>query len=147
MQASLAGRAVPPREAVSRFQAEHPEVVIKEAYNTFGYSYDAYVGSMQLLFEGALLAVLIVWWFLRDWRATFVAATALPLSIIPTFLAMRLFNFTLDQVTLLALALVVGVLVDDAIVEIENIMRHLRQGIRPPSLLSRKSVSPSSPPR
>ena len=119
------------REAVSRFQAEHPEVVIKEAYNTFGYSYDAYVGSMQLLFEGALLAVLIVWWFLRDWRATFVAATALPLSIIPTFLAMRLFNFTLDQVTLLALALVVGVLVDDAIVEIENIMRHLRQGMMP----------------
>jgi multidrug efflux pump subunit AcrB len=116
------------REAMEKFQAEHPEVIIKEAYNTFGYSYDAYVGSMQLLFEGAFLAILIVWWFLRDWRATFVAATALPLSIIPTFLLMQLFNFTLDQVTLLALALVVGVLVDDAIVEIENIMRHLRQG-------------------
>ncbi len=86
---------------------------------------------MWLLIEGALLAVLVVWFFLRDWRATLVSATALPLSIIPTFAAMYLLGFTLNGMTLLALSLVVGILVDDAIVEIENIMRHLRMGKTP----------------
>jgi hypothetical protein len=75
--------------------------------------------------------VLVVFLFLRDWRATLVAATALPLSIIPTFWAMSLLGFTLNGVTLLSLSLVVGILVDDAIVEIENIMRHLGMGKRP----------------
>ena len=88
-------------------------------------------GSMKLLYEGAVLAVLVVWLFLRDWRATFVAAVALPLSVIPTFAVMYLFGFTLNVVTLLSLSLVVGILVDDAIVEIENIMRHLRMGKTP----------------
>ena len=86
---------------------------------------------MALLIEGAILAVIVVWLFLRDWRATFVSATALPLSIIPTFAAMYLMGFTLNVVTLLSLSLVVGILVDDAIVEIENIMRHLRMGKTP----------------
>ena len=90
-----------------------------------------YDGSMTLLFEGAALAVLVVFLFLRDWRATLVAATALPLSIIPAFGVMYLFGFTLNVVTLLSLSLVVGILVDDAIVEIENIMRHLRMGKTP----------------
>ncbi len=84
--------------------------------------------SMQLLYEGALLAILVVWLFLKDWRAMLVAATALPLSIIPTFLGLYLFGYTLNVVTLLAMALVVGVLVDDAIVEIENIERHMAMG-------------------
>jgi multidrug efflux pump subunit AcrB len=84
--------------------------------------------SMEMLYEGAILAVLVVWWFLRDWRATFVAAAALPLSVIPAFLGQYLFGYTLNMVTLLSLALVVGVLVDDAIVEIENIARHLHMG-------------------
>ena len=88
-------------------------------------------GSMHLLYEGAILAVLVVWWFLRDGRATFVAAAALPLSVIPAFLGMKYFGFTLNTVTLLSLALVVGILVDDAIVEIENIARHLRMGKKP----------------
>ena len=88
-------------------------------------------GSMELLYEGALLAVLVVWWFLRDWRATLVAAAALPLSVMPAFLGIYWFGYTLNTVTLLSLALVVGVLVDDAIVEIENIARHLRMGKTP----------------
>ncbi|MFA9218861.1 MAG: efflux RND transporter permease subunit, partial [Sphingomonadaceae bacterium] len=88
-------------------------------------------GSMELLYEGALLAVLVVWWFLRDWRATLVAAAALPLSVMPAFLGLYLFGYTLNTVTLLSMALVVGVLVDDAIVEIENIARHLRMGKTP----------------
>jgi hypothetical protein len=86
---------------------------------------------MGLMYEGALLAVLVVWFFLRDWRATFVSATALPLSIIPTFGAMYLFGFTINVVTLLSLSLVIGILVDDAIVEIENIIRHLQMGKTP----------------
>ncbi|SFU37352.1 efflux RND transporter permease subunit [Pseudoduganella namucuonensis] len=88
-------------------------------------------GSMELLYEGALLAVLVVWWFLRDWRATLVAAAALPLSVLPAFLGIYWFGYTLNTVTLLSMALVVGVLVDDAIVEIENIERHLRMGKTP----------------
>ena len=77
------------------------------------------------------LAIIVVWLFLRDWRATLVAATALPLSVIPAFGVMYLMGFTLNMVTLLCLSLVVGILVDDAIVEIENIMRHLRMGKTP----------------
>jgi multidrug efflux pump subunit AcrB len=86
---------------------------------------------MHLLYEGAILAVIVVWYFLRDWRATIVSAAALPLSILPAFLGIYLFGFTLNMVTLTSLALVVGILVDDAIVEVENIARHLRMGKTP----------------
>ncbi|MEO5368112.1 MAG: efflux RND transporter permease subunit, partial [Magnetococcus sp. WYHC-3] len=119
------------RQAVDRFAAQHPEVTLKDAYNTFQPARDNYHGSMELLYEGALLAVLVVWWFLREFRATLISAMALPLSIIPAFLVMQLAGFSLDTLTLLALALVVGILVDDAIVEVENIVRHLRQGKTP----------------
>ncbi|MEO5340779.1 MAG: efflux RND transporter permease subunit [Magnetococcus sp. MYC-9] len=119
------------RKAVTALQAAHPEVRIEEAYNTVARVQDNFDGSMELLYEGAALAILVVWWFLRDWRATLVSATALPLSIIPTFLVMKQAGFSLDTLTLLALALVVGVLVDDAIVEIENIVRHLHMGKTP----------------
>ncbi|MBF0157941.1 MAG: efflux RND transporter permease subunit [Magnetococcales bacterium] len=119
------------RLAVTQLQQRYPQVQLTEAFNTVDAVMDNYSGSMHLLYEGALLAVLVVWWFLRDWRATLVSATALPLSILPTFLAMYYAGFTLNTLTLLALALVVGILVDDAIVEIENIMRHLRMGKSP----------------
>ena len=92
---------------------------------------ESYTSSMEMLVEGALLAILVVWIFLRDWRATLISASALPLAIIPTFLGMALLGYTLNLLTLLALTLVVGMLVDDAIVEVENIVRHLRQG-KPP---------------
>ncbi len=119
------------RDAVTKFSNNHPQVRIKEALNTVQPTQDNYDGSMHLLFEGALLAIVVVWWFLRDWRATLVATVALPLSIIPTFAAMLYAGFSLNILTLLALALVVGILVDDAIVEIENIVRHLRMGKTP----------------
>ena len=83
---------------------------------------------MEALVEGAVLAVLVVFLFLRDWRATLISAIAIPLSAIPTFWFMDLMGFTLNSLTLLALSLVAGVLVDDAIVEIENIVRHMRMG-------------------
>jgi multidrug efflux pump subunit AcrB len=92
---------------------------------------EEYEGSLHLLYEGATLAVLVVWLFLRSWRATFVSAVALPMSVIPAFVGMYLLGFSVNVVTLLALSLVVGILVDDAIVEVENIVRHLRMGKTP----------------
>ena len=87
-----------------------------------------YESSMRALVEGALLAVVVVLLFLRDWRATLISAIAIPLSAIPAFWFMDMLGFTLNMVTLLSLSLVAGVLVDDAIVEIENIVRHMRMG-------------------
>lgn len=119
------------RAALQKLQSAHPDIRLDEAYNMVDPVQESFNGSMLVLIEGAVLAVLVVWWFLRDWRATLVSAAALPLSVIPTFLGMYLFDFTLNTITLLALALVVGILVDDAIVEIENIVRHLRMGKSP----------------
>ena len=119
------------RAALDKLKAEHPDITITEAFNFVDPVQENYDGSMKLLYEGALLAVLVVWLFLRDWRATFVSAVALPLSAIPTFFVMWLMGFSINVVTLLSLSLVVGILVDDAIVEIENIMRHLRMGKTP----------------
>jgi len=119
------------REAVAAMQQENPNLVLKEVIDNAFPVQENFAGSMELLYEGAILAVLVVWWFLRDWRATLVAAAALPLSVIPAFLGQYYFGYTLNTVTLLSLALVVGVLVDDAIVEIENISRHLRMGKTP----------------
>ena len=117
--------------AIEALQKENRNIVFKQAIDNAQPVEENFDGSMELLYEGALLAVLVVWWFLRDWRATLVAAAALPLSVIPTFLGLKYFGYTLNTVTLLSLALVVGVLVDDAIVEIENISRHLRMGKSP----------------
>jgi multidrug efflux pump subunit AcrB len=120
------------RAALAELQQARPEMKIVEAFNFVEPVEDNYRGSMVLLLEGAVLAVLVVWVFLRSWRATLVATVALPLSVIPTFALMHfVFGFTLNVVTLLSLSLVVGILVDDAIVEIENIERHLRMGKTP----------------
>lgn len=119
------------QQAVAELQAAHPGVRISQAIDNTRPVQDNFDSSMHLLYEGALLAVIVVWAFLRDWRATLVSASALPLSVIPAFLGMYLFGFTLNTVTLLSLALVVGILVDDAIVEIENIERHLNMGKSP----------------
>ncbi|WP_170107372.1 efflux RND transporter permease subunit [Stenotrophobium rhamnosiphilum] len=119
------------RLAVDQLRAANPRVKIAEISNTVDFSVSEYEAAMRMLYEGAILAVLVVWIFLRDWRATLVSAVALPLSIIPTFAVMALMGYKLNTVTLLALTLVIGILVDDAIVEVENIMRHLRMG-KPP---------------
>ncbi|HJV96051.1 MAG TPA: efflux RND transporter permease subunit, partial [Albitalea sp.] len=119
------------RAELERLRGTHPDVTFTEAFNFVDPVQENFDGSMMLLYEGAILAVIVVWFFLRNWRATLVSATALPLSVIPAFAAMHLFGFTINVVTLLSLSLVVGILVDDAIVEIENIMRHLRMGKTP----------------
>ncbi|MCJ9749941.1 efflux RND transporter permease subunit [Neorhizobium sp. BETTINA12A] len=117
--------------AMQDFAAANPDVEIVQAYSTVGPIIENYDGSMNMLYEGAILAVVVVWLFLRDWRATLLSAVALPLSVVPTFLVMYLADFSLNTVTLLALSLVVGILIDDAIVEIENIARHLQMGKTP----------------
>lgn len=124
-----AGRGV--RAALKELQAAHPDLELTEAFDFVTPVEEEYKASLTLLIEGALLAVLVVWLFLRDWRATFVSAVALPLSVIPAFIGMNYLGFTINVVTLLALSLVIGILVDDAIVEVENIVRHLRMGKSP----------------
>ncbi|MEW5902935.1 MAG: efflux RND transporter permease subunit [Pseudomonadota bacterium] len=118
-------------QALAGLQQTRPDIHTELVFTTVETVREAYEGSMEMIFEGAALAVIVVIFFLRNARATIVAATALPMAIIPTFACMYLFGFTINMVTLLALSLVVGVLVDDAIVEIENIMRHLEMGKTP----------------
>jgi len=117
--------------ALDELKAQRADLEINESFNFVTPVEEDYEGSMRLLYEGALLAVLVVWLFLRDWRATLISAIALPLSVIPAFAGMYFFGFSINLVTLLALSLVVGILVDDAIVEVENIVRHLRMGKTP----------------
>ena len=119
------------RAALEELKAANPHIELTQAFDFVTPVQEEYDGSLHLLYEGALLAVLVVWLFLRDWRATFVSAVALPMSVIPAFLGMYLLGFSINVVTLLALSLVVGILVDDAIVEVENIVRHLRMGKTP----------------
>lgn len=115
-------------EALTRIQVEHPGVVFTPIVDNTEYTLKQFEGSMHMLIEGSILAVVVVFLFLRDWRSTFIAATALPLSILPTFAAMSWMGFTLNTITMLALAVSVGILVDDAIVEVENIARHRQRG-------------------
>ena len=117
--------------ALNELKAQHADLEITESFNFVTPVQEEYDGSMRLLYEGALLAVLVVWLFLRDWRATLISAVALPLSVIPAFAGMYFLGFSINVITLLALSLVIGILVDDAIVEVENIVRHLRMGKKP----------------
>ena len=119
------------RKALKDLALSRPDIKITEAFDFVTPVQQEFDASMTLLYEGAILAVLVVWLFLRDLRATFISAVAIPLSVIPTFIGMQYFGFTINVVTLLALSLVIGVLVDDAIVEVENIVRHLRMGKTP----------------
>jgi len=118
-------------QALAELKGQHPDIELTQAFDFVTPVEEEYEGSLHLLYEGAILAVIVVWLFLRDWRATFVSAVALPMSVIPAFIGMHLLGFSINVVTLLALSLVVGVLVDDAIVEVENIVRHLRMGKTP----------------
>ncbi|HQX78187.1 MAG TPA: efflux RND transporter permease subunit [Steroidobacteraceae bacterium] len=113
---------------LDQLRKEFPRVSIKMVYTTVKFTQQTYDSAIDALLEGSLLAVLVVFLFLRDLRATAISALAIPLSAIPTFFFMQWMGFTLNQISLLALSLVAGVLVDDAIVEIENIVRHMRSG-------------------
>lgn len=116
------------KKVLDQLRKENPKVRYKELFTSVDYTKSQYHSAMAAMVEGALLAVVIVFLFLRDWRATLISALAIPLAAIPTFWFMDMMGFTLNVVSLLALSLVAGVLVDDAIVEIENIVRHMRMG-------------------
>lgn len=119
------------RAAVAELAAQRSDIQFKELFNDIEKVRAQYDASMKALYEGAILAVVVVMLFLRNARATFVSGMALPLSVIPTFMAMAMFGFSLNTVTLLALTLVVGILVDDAIVEVECVVRHQQMGKKP----------------
>ncbi len=108
--------------------SENPQIQLTKVFTTVDHTRSTYNSAMSTLIEGSILAVIVVWLFLRNGRATAISALAIPLSAIPTFAFMQMMGFTLNMITLLGLSLVAGVLVDDAIVEIENIVRHMRMG-------------------
>ena len=113
---------------IAEIKKENPGINFVTLFNSVDYTKGQYKSSMAAMIEGALLAIVVVFLFLRDWRATIISAIAIPLSAIPAFWFLDLLGFTLNTMSLLALGLVAGVLVDDAIVEIENIVRHMRMG-------------------
>jgi hydrophobe/amphiphile efflux-1 (HAE1) family protein len=115
------------RASIAEIGSANPSVKFTEVTSSSDFVLESYDAAFEALWLGALLAVGVVWLFLRDIRATLVSAVAMPLSLIPTFAVMALFDISLNNITLLALSLVVGILVDDAIVEIENIVRHMRE--------------------
>ena len=117
--------------ALAQISKENPKITFKLFQTSVKYTKMQYNSSIEAMVEGAILAVIVVFLFLRDWRATVISALAIPLSAIPAFWLMDLMGFTLNTISLLALGLVAGILVDDAIVEIENIVRHLRLGKSP----------------
>ena len=118
-------------QQVDMLKARYPGIEFKQIFSSVDFTKETYDASVDALSIGAFLAILVVFWFLRDWRATLISAAAMPLSAIPTFTVMQMLGFTLNGISMLALSLVVGILVDDAIVEIENIVRHIRQGKSP----------------
>ena len=113
---------------LEQLEKQTPGIKFNRLFTSVDYVKEQYESSIAAMVEGAILAVIVVFFFLRDWRATIISAIAIPLSAIPSFWFMDLLGFTLNQMSLLALGLVAGVLVDDAIVEVENIVRHMRMG-------------------
>jgi hydrophobe/amphiphile efflux-1 (HAE1) family protein len=113
---------------LDKIKKERPGISMTKVFTTVDMTLEMYDSALKALIEGSLLAVIVVWLFLRDFRATAISALAIPLSAIPTFAFMQWMDFSLNQISLLALSLVAGVLVDDAIVEIENIVRHMKMG-------------------
>ncbi|MCQ2003444.1 efflux RND transporter permease subunit [Rhizobium sp. NRK18] len=118
-------------KALDKVRAENPGVDISLINDSVYYTYGNYESAIDTLLEGAILAVIVVFLFLRNWRATLIAGVALPLSAIPTFWVMDMIGFSLNLVSFLAMTLATGILVDDAIVEIENIARHIKMGKTP----------------
>ena len=116
---------------IEALKASYPDVDLKLIDTSVDFTKGNYEAAISTLFEGAILAVIVVFLFLRDFRATVIAAVSLPLSIFPAFWAMDLLGFSLNLVSFLAITLSTGILVDDAIVEIENIVRHMRMGKSP----------------
>jgi hydrophobe/amphiphile efflux-1 (HAE1) family protein len=128
------------KRKLAEFTERYPDINLSLVDDTTVYTDGNYSSAMETLYEGALLAVIVVFAFLRNWRATIITAVAIPLSIIPTFFVMDWLGFSLNTISLLGITLVTGILVDDAIVEIENIVRHIKMG-RPAYEASEEAAS------
>jgi HAE1 family hydrophobic/amphiphilic exporter-1 len=118
-------------KALEKLRGANPDIEFTQIQSLVEFTKASYHSALSSFIEGALLAAAVVFLFLRNWRATWITALEIPLSVIPTFFVMQWLGFSLNMVSLLALSLVSGILVDDAIVEIENIMRHLKMGKTP----------------
>ena len=118
-------------KAIEQLKKDYPQVAFTQILSTVENTRESYESTVHVLIEGMVLAVIVVFVFLKEWRATAISALAMPASLIPTFAAMSLFGFSINIVTLLGLNLVIGMLVDDAIVEIENIQKRIERGQRP----------------
>jgi HAE1 family hydrophobic/amphiphilic exporter-1 len=116
---------------LDELRKQNPDVTFTKIDDAVSYTEGNYRSAMETLIEGSALAVLVVFIFLRNLRATMIAAIALPLAAVPTFAIMASLGFSLNLVSLLAITLATGILVDDAIVEIENIVRHMNMGKSP----------------
>ena len=119
------------QKAVAQLAKARPDIRFDLIVSTVQETRDSYEATVHVLLEGMVLAAFVVWLFLKNWRATLIAAAAMPLSLIPTFTVMSILGFSLNVITLLALTLVIGILVDDAIVEIENIEKRIERGESP----------------
>jgi hydrophobe/amphiphile efflux-1 (HAE1) family protein len=120
------------RAEVEKLQKSLPSDVKLTMIRTLAdYVRTTFTASVDALLLGAALAVVVIYLFLRNWQTTIISALAIPLSIIATFWVMKTLGYTLNGITMLALTLVVGVLVDDAIVDLENIYRHITMGKDP----------------
>lgn len=117
--------------AIEQLRAEQPQVNITLAETQADYIRSATQATIDALMGAIVLAVLVIMGFLRSWRATLITALAIPLSLLGTAIVMAIYDFNLETITLLALAIVIGIIVDDAIVEIENIIRHMDEGASP----------------
>ncbi|TWC43228.1 HAE1 family hydrophobic/amphiphilic exporter-1 [Pseudomonas sp. SJZ079] len=118
-------------QATAELAKAYPQVKFERIVSTASSTQNSFSATLDALIEGMVLAALVVFIFLRNWRATVIAALAMPISLIPTFAAMSYMGFSLNMITLLALTLVIGILVDDAIVEIENIQKRIEAGQSP----------------
>jgi HAE1 family hydrophobic/amphiphilic exporter-1 len=119
------------KKAIDGLEQKQPDVKFVKIFSTVDETRASFAATEHTLLEGMLLASLVVFLFLREWRATLITAIAMPVSLIPTFAFMAIMGFSLNVVTLLALTLVIGILVDDAVVEIENIEKRVVRGQRP----------------
>lgn len=117
--------------AVEALGKLYPDVRFQRIISTATNTRNSFHATVASLLEGMALAAVVVLVFLRDWRATVITALAMPISLIPSFAVMAILGFSLNLITLLALTLVIGILVDDAIVEIENIQKRIQAGQSP----------------
>jgi HAE1 family hydrophobic/amphiphilic exporter-1 len=119
------------REELKTIEARYPQVQFDEVAAAADYTQKSLDGVLQSLIEGIILTAIVLMLFLHAWRNALVVMIAIPSSLLSTFIVMKQLHFTLDVVSLMGLSLIIGILVDDSIVVLENITRHRDMGEQP----------------